>query len=191
MRLIGPSPICPQLLKLTIILPNLACVTAEDKCTMPSPRAARETLSHIKCQSMPFNTPGRFNIDRLKIEMDLVLFEKEAIQIHKKIRMFTLGVHSPTWPSSSSSLISQKPSPNIWSCLLLNRNPGIVIPVLTVTEVTEHWRKGWETGDISRISMQAADGARWGECRAQSNSKQLFSSDHIKKRSSTAFHYLK
>lgn len=72
MRLIGPSPICsgslpsPRLLKLTIILPNLACVTAEDKCAMPSPPAARETLSHFKCQSMLFNTPKRFNIDRLK-----------------------------------------------------------------------------------------------------------------------------
>lgn len=63
---------------------------------MPSPRAARETLSHIKRHSMPFNTPRRFNIDRLKIEMDLVLFEEEGIRMHKKIRMFTLGVHGPT-----------------------------------------------------------------------------------------------
>lgn len=96
MRLIGPSPICsgslpsPRLLKLTIILPNLACVTAEDKCAMPSPPAARETLSHFKCQSMLFNTPKRFNIDY--IQNMCVLSDYEGRQIQKKT-FFNLSVY--------------------------------------------------------------------------------------------------
>lgn len=89
MRLIGPSPICsgslsgPRLLKLTIILPNLACVTAEDKCVMPSPRAARKILSRFKCQTMLFNNPQRFNMDRGLKKYGLVLHEYECMQIQK------------------------------------------------------------------------------------------------------------
>ncbi len=97
MRLIGPSSICsgslpsPWLLELTIILPNLACVTAEDKCVMPSPPAARETLSHFKSQSMPFNTPKRFNIDRLDNIDGFIWLRGRQIQ---KNECFKLSVYT-------------------------------------------------------------------------------------------------
>lgn len=48
----------------------------------------------------------------------------------------------------------------------VNRSSGIVIVVLTITEVMKHRRKcstQWlETGDANRIRMQAANGARQG-----------------------------
>lgn len=77
MRLMGPTPICSgllprqRLLKLTIIPPNLACVTAANKCTMRSPRAARETVSHFKCQNMLSDSDYKiYNIDRLQVLLE-------------------------------------------------------------------------------------------------------------------------
>ncbi len=97
MSLIGPSLICSgllpssQLLKLTITLANLAFVTAEDKIAMPSPRAAREILSHFKCQNLLFETSERFNIDKKHKWTEFYLNMKKCR--YQKLNGFNLTVY--------------------------------------------------------------------------------------------------